>query len=96
MLLFIEKLKEIATVQAQAIKDLPLEKIFVWDSGGEGSGMSNLGGRLMGALPPMHELAKQVGLELPEFLGKMGEEASAPPQPSAPPRPKTPPPKPAR
>jgi hypothetical protein len=25
----------------------------------------------MGALPPMHELAKQVGLDLPEFLGKM-------------------------
>ncbi len=95
-LLLIEKLKEIATVQAQAIKDLPLEKIFVWDSGGEGSGMSNLGGRLMGALPPMHELAKQVGLEMPEFLGKMGKEkpkpAAAPP---APPRPKTPPKRPA-
>jgi hypothetical protein len=25
---------------------------------------------MMGALPPMHELAKQMGLDLPEFLGK--------------------------
>ena len=32
--------------------------------------MSDLGKRFMGALPPMHELAKMVGLELPEYLGK--------------------------
>jgi len=71
-LLLIEKLQDIAKVQAQAIKDLPIEKIFVWDSGGaNGSGLDGLGGRLMGALPPMHQLAKQVGLDLPEFLGKM-------------------------
>jgi len=76
-LLIVEKLKEVATIQAQAIQDLPIEKIFVWDSGngGEGSGLSGLGGRLMGTLPPMQALAKQVGLELPEFLGKMTKEA---------------------
>ena len=28
----------------------------------------------MGALPPMHDLAKQVGLDLPEFLGKLQDE----------------------
>ncbi len=74
-LLLIEKLIEVANVQAQAIQNLPIEKVFVWDGGGEGGGMSNLGKRLMGALPPMHELAKQVGLDLPEFLGKLHEEA---------------------
>jgi flotillin len=70
-LLLIEKLQEISSIQAQAIKDLPIEKIFVWDGGGENGGMANLGQKLMGALPPMHELAKQVGLELPDFLGKV-------------------------
>ena len=69
-LLLIEKLTEIAGVQAQAIQDLPIEKIVVWDGGGNGSGLAGLGGRLMGALPPMHELAKQIGLDLPDFLGK--------------------------
>lgn len=69
-LLLIEKLQEIGHIQAQAIQDLPIEKIFVWDTGGDSGGMSGLGQRLMGALPPMHELARQIGLELPDYLGK--------------------------
>lgn len=72
-LLLIEKLQDIASVQAQAIQDLPIEKVIVWDGGGKEGGLNGLGGRLMGALPPMHELAKQVGLDLPDFLGKMKE-----------------------
>jgi len=70
-LLIIEKLQEIASIQAQAIQDLPIEKVIVWDGGGKDGGMAGLGGRLMGALPPMHDIAKQVGLDLPDFLGKM-------------------------
>jgi flotillin len=83
-LLLIEKLVEISHIQAQAIQDLPLQKIIVWDGGGESGGMSNLGKKLMGVLPPMHELAKQVGLDMPEFLGKLTEEAkkSSPPPPA--------------
>ena len=61
-LLLVEKMEEIASIQAQAIQDLPIEKVIVWDGGGEGGGMSGLGKRLMGALPPMHELARQIGL----------------------------------
>jgi len=84
-LLLIEKLEEIASIQAQAIKDLPIEKVFVWDSGSGDGGLSGLGRRLMGALPPMHELAKQVGLALPEFLGKMaGEAKEQEPEPQPP------------
>lgn len=74
-LLLLEKLQEIAKIQAQAIQDLPIEKVFVWDAGGGEGGLSSLGKRLMGALPPMHELARQVGLDLPEFLGRMAAEA---------------------
>jgi len=73
-LLVIEKLVDVANLQTQAIQNLPIEKIFVWDGGGEGGGMSGLGQRIMGILPPMHELAKQVGLDLPEFLGKLQSE----------------------
>ena len=76
-LLLIEKLTDVAGIQAQAIQELPIEKIFVWDGGGSGGGgLNGLGGRLMGALPPMHELAKQIGLDLPEFLGKVAKEAA--------------------
>jgi len=70
-LLVIEKLTEVARIQAEAIKNLPLEKVIVWDGGGEGGGLSNLGKRLVGVLPPMHQLASMVGLDLPDFLGKV-------------------------
>ena len=70
--LLIEKLVQVAGVQAQAIKDLPLEKVVVWDSGSGQGGLSDLGKRFVGVLPPMHELAKLAGLDLPEFLGKLG------------------------
>lgn len=75
--LIIERLTDVANIQAEAISNLPIDKVMVWDSGNGESGMSNLGQRLMGAIPPMHDLARLAGLELPEFLGKMnGEQAS--------------------
>ncbi len=76
-LLMIEKLQEISRIQAQAIQDLPIDKVFVWDTGGEGQGLSGLGQRLMGVLPPMQELAKQVGLDLPEYFGKASGKPTA-------------------
>ena len=84
-LLLIEKLTEIAGIQAKAIQDLPIEKIFVWDAGSENGngGMSNLGKKLMGALPPMHELARQVGLDLPEYLGRLAKEQGGGESPTA-------------
>jgi len=89
-LLIVEKLTDVAGIQAKAIQNLPIEKIVVWDGGGDSQGMSGLGQRLMGALPPMHELAKQVGLDLPEYLGKTSDEpeqkAPPKPQPKQPPK----------
>ncbi|MDP6776572.1 MAG: hypothetical protein QGI83_07400, partial [Candidatus Latescibacteria bacterium] len=69
--LIIERLTEVAGIQAEAIQNLPLEKVVVWDTGNGGGGLSNLGQRLMGTIPPMHDLARLAGLELPEFLGRM-------------------------
>ena len=71
--LIIEKLVEVAGVQAQAIKDLPLDKVVVWDGGRGDGGLANLGQRFMGVIPPMHELARLAGLDLPEFLGRVSE-----------------------
>ena len=75
--LIIERLTEVAGIQAEAIRNLPIDKVMVWDGGNGDSGMSNLGQRLMGALPPMHDLARMAGLELPEFLGKMNGDQAA-------------------
>lgn len=72
-LLVIERLVDVANVQAEAIKNLPLEKVVVWDSGNS-DGLGGLGRRLVGILPPMHELAQMAGLDLPEFLGQIHPE----------------------
>jgi flotillin len=62
--------------QVQAISNLRIDKITVWDSGagsdGKSSTASFLSG-LAGSVPPLHELAKNVGVELPEYLGKLNE-----------------------
>lgn len=85
-LLLIEKLTDLVEIQTQAVKNLPVEKVVVWDSGG-GSGLSDLGKRFMGVLPPMQELAKLAGLELPEFLGRVTAKEKRGPRPPAPPPP---------
>ena len=69
-LLLIEKLTDLTQIQAEEVRNLPIEKVIVWDGGGEG-GLADLGKRFMGVLPPMHELARIAGLELPEFLGRV-------------------------
>ncbi|NLD44828.1 MAG: flotillin family protein [Chloroflexi bacterium] len=81
--LIIEKLVDVARVQAEAIKNLPLDKVVVWDSG-NGEGLSGLGRRFMGVIPPMHELARLAGLDLPDFLGKVTNDQASPPAETAP------------
>jgi flotillin len=75
-LLIIEKLPELIAEQVKAIQNLKIDKITVWDSAGGGAeGDSPSTARflrgMIGALPPMHELAKQAGIELPQFLGEV-------------------------
>jgi flotillin len=73
-LLMIEKLPELVAEQVKAIQQLKFEKITVWDGGrgsnGKGATADFLSS-LMGSLPPMHELAGQVGVELPSALGRV-------------------------
>lgn len=67
-----DKMEEIVKVQVEAIKNLKIDKVTVWDSGsgkGESSTANFLSG-LMKSLPPMNELFNMAGMELPEYLGK--------------------------
>ncbi len=76
-LLIIEKLPELIAEQVKAIQNLKIDKITVWDSGKEGDGATGTTGNflkgMIGALPPVHELAKQAGIDLPEYLGELRE-----------------------
>jgi flotillin len=72
-LLIVEKLGDLTKIQAEAIQGLPIEKIVIWD-GGSGDGIARVGKQIMGVLPPIHELAKQAGLDLPDYLGRFTED----------------------
>jgi flotillin len=73
-MLVTELLPQLVREQVQAIANLKIDKITVWDSGngadGKSSTASFLSG-LAGAVPPLHEIAKNVGVELPQYLGKL-------------------------
>ena len=83
-LLLIEKLQELVGAQVEAISKLKIDKITVWDSG-NGSGNSTTANFISGlvkSVPPLQELAGMAGVELPEYLGKMVEEAKQSDRPS--------------
>ncbi|MCP3980148.1 MAG: flotillin family protein [bacterium] len=79
-LLIIEKLPELVAEQVKAIQNLKIDKVTVWDSGtngadGAGGSTSNFLRGLIGSLPPIHELAEQAGIDLPDVLGRVKETA---------------------
>ena len=74
-LLLVEKLPELVSMQVKAIQNLKIDKITVWDGGRSsadgGGSTANFLSSLIGSLPPMHDLARQAGVKLPEILGSV-------------------------
>ncbi|MBQ3775116.1 MAG: flotillin family protein [Ruminobacter sp.] len=75
-LLMIEKLQDIVTLQTEAIRNIKIDKVTVWDRGnGSGDGKTSTADFLSGmvkSLPPLHDVAKMAGLQLPTYLGSVG------------------------
>ena len=70
-LLLIEKLPELVALQVEAIKNIKIDKVTVWDSGngkGDGSSTSNFISSLYKSVPPLNEMFAQAGLTLPKYL----------------------------
>lgn len=74
-MLMIEKLEKVATLQAEAIKNLKIDKITVWDSGDskKGSSTANFMSSLIQSLPALHDVAGMAGIDLPKYLGSVNE-----------------------
>ena len=74
-LLLIEQMPSLVAEQVKAVQNLKIDKVTVWDGGNTGAnGKGATAGflsSLIGALPPVHELAEQAGVELPGYLGKL-------------------------
>jgi flotillin len=70
-LLLIEKLPELVKTQVEAVKNIKIDKITVWDSGNNGDGngsTANFVSGMMKTVPPLNDLFNMAGLNLPTYL----------------------------
>lgn len=76
-LLMVEKIESIVEKQVEAIKNLKIDKITVWDSTHENgnSSTSNFVSSFVKSLPPLQDIAGMAGVELPSYLGRMKTDA---------------------
>jgi flotillin len=74
LLMIAEKLPDIIKTQVEAIKNIKIDKVTVWESGsnknGEGNSTSSFISNLYKSLPPLNDVFNQAGLNLPDYLLK--------------------------
>jgi len=71
-LLITEKLQDLVQLQVEAIKNIKIDKLTVWDGGqgtNGGTTTANFLAGLVKSLPPLHDVAEMAGLDLPKYLG---------------------------
>ncbi len=71
LLLIADKLPELVKTQAEAIKNIKIDKITVWENGGGKDGKtatSNFISGLYGSVPPLQEMFNMAGMQLPNYL----------------------------
>ncbi len=78
-MLIADKIEDLVAMQVNAIKNLQIDKITVWDSmqNGKSTTAGFLSG-MLGAVPPLNELFKMNGMELPDYLGKVNDKTALP------------------
>ena len=80
-MLITDKLPELVATQVEAVKGINIDKVTVWDNGGGADGKtatSNFISGLMKSVPPLEDLFKLAGMELPSYLKGKSVSASEP------------------
>ncbi|MBU2020199.1 MAG: flotillin family protein [Bacteroidetes bacterium] len=75
-LLLIEKLPELVRTQVEAVKNIKIDKVTVWDTGNGDSGSNstaNFVSGMMKSVPPLKDLFDLAGMNLPSYLGEQQE-----------------------
>ncbi len=73
-MLIADKIETLVAQQVDAVKNLKIDKVTVWDSMKDGKPTTaNFLSGMLGAVPPLNELFKMNGMELPDYLGKVSE-----------------------
>lgn len=71
MLMIADKLPDLVKTQVEAIKNIKIDKVTVWETGNGKDGKTstaNFMQGMLGSIPPLDEVFKSAGLELPDFL----------------------------
>lgn len=73
-LILANNMEELMKIQVEAIKNIKIDKVTVWDGGSNGengkTATADFISGIMKAIPPMGEMFNQAGMELPKFLGE--------------------------
>jgi len=79
-MLIADKMEDLVKVQVEAIKNIKIDKVTVWDSAGSGGAdgkgahsTANFISGLYKSVPPLADLFGMAGVELPKYLGKVKE-----------------------
>jgi len=79
MMMIADKLPELVKTQVEAIKNIKIDKVTVWETGNSKDGKTstaNFMQGMLGSIPPLDDVFKSAGLELPDYLkGKTKQEA---------------------
>lgn len=76
LLMIADKLPELVKTQVEAIKNIKIDKVTVWEGGqgdGEGNSTSKFVSGLYKSVPPLSDLFNMAGMDLPDYLGKAQE-----------------------
>ena len=71
LMMIADKLPELVKTQVEAVKGINIDKVTVWDTGNGADGKtatSNFISGLMKSVPPLDDLFKMAGMELPSYL----------------------------
>ena len=71
LMMIADKLPELVKTQVEAVKGINIDKVTVWDTGNGTDGKtatSNFISGLMKSVPPLNDLFKMAGMELPSYL----------------------------
>ncbi|WP_100611168.1 flotillin family protein [Confluentibacter lentus] len=71
LLLIADKLPELVKTQAEAIKNIKIDKVTVWENGNGKDGKSSTANFLSGlyqSVPPLQDMFNMAGMDLPDYL----------------------------
>ena len=72
MIMIADKLPELVKLQADAIKNIKIDKVTVWDNGSKKDGgktsTADFISGIYGSVPPLQEMFNMAGMNLPDYL----------------------------